>query len=88
VAGIKRLLRHPPVPGRLDRGIEKAVRQLQACGIETFESCEGGEGHGLPGANSPLSRANDCHAASKLCSELSPATYVCGAFFLSFLAYI
>jgi transposase InsO family protein len=31
---------------------------------------------------------NDCHAASKLCSELSPATYVCGVFFLSFRAYI
>ena len=35
----------PPVPGKLDRGIRRAVEQLQACGIETFESCEGGEGH-------------------------------------------
>src|ERR1035437_54753 len=43
----------PPVPGRLDRGIEKAVRQLQACGIETFESWGGGEGPGVPGGNSP-----------------------------------
>lgn len=34
-----------PVPGRLDAGIEKAVRILQASNIETFESCEGGEGH-------------------------------------------
>jgi hypothetical protein len=34
-----------PVPGKLDRGIRKAVERLQACGIETFESCEGGEGH-------------------------------------------
>ena len=38
----------PPIPGELDRGIEKAVRQLQACGIETFESCEGGPGHAYP----------------------------------------
>jgi hypothetical protein len=34
-----------PVPGKLDRGIRKVVERLQACGIETFESCEGGEGH-------------------------------------------
>src|ERR1700688_1896333 len=40
--------RHGPVPGRLDAGIEKAVRRLQACGIETFESCEGGAGHAYP----------------------------------------
>jgi hypothetical protein len=39
---------HPPVPGRLDRGIKKAVESLQACGIETFESCEGGAGHAYP----------------------------------------
>ena len=38
----------PPVPGPLDRGIEKAVRQLQSQGIETFESCEGGPGHAYP----------------------------------------
>ena len=37
-----------PVPGKLDRGIEKAVRTLQANGVETFESCEGGEGHAYP----------------------------------------
>jgi hypothetical protein len=37
-----------PIPGRLDPGIERAVRQLQSCGIETFESCEGGEGHAYP----------------------------------------
>jgi hypothetical protein len=36
---------HLPVPGVLDRGIEKAVRTLQASGVETFESCEGGDGH-------------------------------------------
>ena len=35
----------PPVPGRLDRGIATAVERLQANGIETFESCEGGPGH-------------------------------------------
>jgi hypothetical protein len=41
---------HPrsPIPGKLDRGIEKAVRLLQAEGIETFESCEGGKGHAFP----------------------------------------
>jgi len=38
----------PPIPGKLDPGIEKAVRRLQACGIETFESCEGGPGHAYP----------------------------------------
>lgn len=35
----------PPIPGRLDRGIATAVERLQANGIETFESCEGGAGH-------------------------------------------
>ena len=38
----------PPVPGRLDTGIRKAVERLQSCGIETFESCEGGPGHAYP----------------------------------------
>jgi hypothetical protein len=37
-----------PVPGRLDPGIRRAVKQLQSCGIETFESCEGGTGHAFP----------------------------------------
>ena len=41
----KNELGRPPVPGVLDRGIEKAVRTLQASGVETFESCEGGGGH-------------------------------------------
>ena len=36
----------PPVPGRLDLGIRAAVETLQANGIETYESCEGGPGHG------------------------------------------
>jgi hypothetical protein len=35
----------PPVPGRLDKGIRKAVEVLQSGGIETFESCEGGSEH-------------------------------------------
>lgn len=41
---------HAPSPfvGGLDRGIRRAVEQLQAGGIETFESCEGGEGHAYP----------------------------------------
>lgn len=29
----------------LDPGIRAAVKTLWSCGIETFESCEGGEGH-------------------------------------------
>lgn len=32
----------------LDDGIEPFVRHLVAMGIETFESCEGGEGHAYP----------------------------------------
>ena len=32
----------------LDKGIEKAVRVLVDAGIETYESCEGGEGHCYP----------------------------------------
>ena len=32
----------------LDDGIREAVRILQAAGIETFESCEGGAGHCFP----------------------------------------
>ncbi len=30
---------------RLDEGIREAVLALQAAGIETYESCEGGNGH-------------------------------------------
>ena len=37
-----------PVPGRLDNGIRMAVERFQSCGIETFESCEGGIGHAYP----------------------------------------
>jgi hypothetical protein len=29
----------------IDKGIERAVTILRDCGVETFESCEGGEGH-------------------------------------------
>ena len=29
----------------LDSGIEKAVEVLRSAGIETFESCQGGDGH-------------------------------------------
>lgn len=32
----------------LDGGIARAVRTLVAGGIETFESCEGGDGHAYP----------------------------------------
>jgi hypothetical protein len=38
----------PPKPFTYDRGIAKAVEILQAAGIETFESCEGGKGHAYP----------------------------------------
>ena len=34
---------------KIDRGIETAVRILQSHGIETYESCEGGEGHAYAG---------------------------------------
>jgi len=37
-----------PIPGKLDPGIRKAVELLQANGVETFESCEGGPGHSYP----------------------------------------
>jgi hypothetical protein len=38
--------KHPKLAsGGLDPGIRKAVEILQASGIETFESCEGGDGH-------------------------------------------
>lgn len=33
----------------LDAGIRRAVQVLLDAGIETFESCEGGEGHSYPG---------------------------------------
>ena len=32
----------------LDAGVRDAVRVLRAAGVETFESCEGGPGHGYP----------------------------------------
>ena len=32
----------------LDPGISEAVEGLQAAGVETFESCEGGSGHAYP----------------------------------------
>ena len=32
----------------LDPGIKHYVETLAAAGIETFESCEGGEGHSMP----------------------------------------
>lgn len=37
-----------PSPGKIDRGIARAVEILQDGGVETFESCEGGEGHAFP----------------------------------------
>jgi hypothetical protein len=32
----------------LDAGIAQEVRLLTGCGVETFESCEGGAGHAFP----------------------------------------
>lgn len=34
--------------GGMDLGIVRAVKVLTDCGIETFESCEGGPGHSMP----------------------------------------
>ena len=33
------------IAGRLDEGIRDAVMVLRSAGIETFESCQGGDGH-------------------------------------------
>lgn len=38
----------PRFNGEADIGIAGAVSILQENGIETFESCEGGEGHAFP----------------------------------------
>ena len=38
----------PPVGMQLDAGIRDAVMRLRENGIETVESCEGGEGHAYP----------------------------------------
>lgn len=38
----------PAVDMELDPGIRHAVLVLRKGGIETFESCEGGEGHAFP----------------------------------------
>jgi len=35
----------PNGPSDLDAGIRRAVLVLRSAGIETFESCEGGDGH-------------------------------------------
>lgn len=32
----------------LEDGIKHYVELLTACGVETYESCEGGEGHSYP----------------------------------------
>jgi hypothetical protein len=36
------------VPDGLDSGIAPWVHLLRSCTFETFESCEGGEGHAYP----------------------------------------
>jgi len=40
----------------LDPGIRAAVAALDAAGIETFESCEGGGRPCFPGADDPVPR--------------------------------
>lgn len=35
-------------PAQLDPGVWEQVRVLRAGGVETFESCEGGQGHAFP----------------------------------------
>lgn len=37
-----------PIPKGLDPGIAHAVKVLRDSGVETYESCEGGEGHAYP----------------------------------------
>jgi hypothetical protein len=37
-----------PVPEGLDPGIAAYVRALREHGVDTFESCEGGESHAYP----------------------------------------
>ena len=32
----------------IEPGIERCVRAMQAAGVETFESCQGGPGHAYP----------------------------------------
>jgi hypothetical protein len=41
-------MNHDHALKHLDKGIEQAVMVLRAAGIETWESCEGGEGHCFP----------------------------------------
>lgn len=38
----------PVVDMEIDSGIRRAVLILRSQGVETFESCEGGEGHAEP----------------------------------------
>lgn len=40
--------RENQLPESLDAGIRRFVQILHASGVETFESCEGGEGHACP----------------------------------------
>jgi hypothetical protein len=44
-ANVIRTISNLPHDHIIDPGIERAVRALQAAGVETFESCEGGPGH-------------------------------------------
>lgn len=48
---LSELERHDPVPEgemAIDSGIRRYVLILRAQGVETFESCQGGEGHAFP----------------------------------------
>jgi hypothetical protein len=49
LAGPRRRRRSPSaVPEGLDPGIRSYVEVLVGAGVETFESCQGGEGHAFP----------------------------------------
>lgn len=48
-----------PPPENLDRGIKELVELLYRHGVETFESCEGGEGHAF---YEPTIRFHGSHA--------------------------
>lgn len=45
MAALNQNMNDKALSARLDRGIRDAVLTLRAAGIETYESCEGGNGH-------------------------------------------
>jgi hypothetical protein len=61
--------------GRVDPAIKHAVAVLRSYGVETFESCQGGEGHAYPEPTVrlriPLTRRRSFPVTSKLLLELA-----------------